>query len=1050
MDAGKLIEVLRATLDPNQREQAEKQLTEVHKIIGFSPILLQAIMSDQLDMPVRQAGVIYLKNMVTQFWQDREAEKPGDPVPFSIHEHDRAAVREHLIEAIIHAPEPVRVQLCVCISHIIKHDYPGRWPNVPEKILLYIQSDNHSTWMGALMSLYQMVKVYEYKRPDERKILDDAMAIILPVVYQRLISLMPDESEYSVLLQKQILKVFYAFIQNYLPLEVLTKEVFTQWMEAVRQIVDRPVPEQTNQIDVEDRPELAWWKVKKWAVHILARVFERYGSPGNVTKEYTQFSEWYLKSFSGGIIQVLFKVLDQYRQKIYIAPRVLQQSVNYLNQGVSHAFSWKFMKPHMQGIIQEVIFPLMCHSDEDEELWNTDPQEYIRIKYDVFEDFLSPVIAAQTLFYSAASKRKEVLQKAMGFCMQVLTQPQVDPRQKDGALHMIGAVAEVILKGNQSYLLGPRKSRPHLRKIYKDQAEMLLATHVFPEFSSEHGFLRARAAWVLKHFCELKFKNEQNLKTSLEMVRQCLCSDKELPVRVEAAVALQVLLVEQEKAKDYIQPFVKPICLELLKVIRETENDDLTSVMQRIVITFDAEVTPLAVEMMTHLAQTFAQVIEADMDSSEEKAITALGILNTMETILNVMENQKEILTQLEGIVLNVIGVILQKNIMDFYEEVLSLIYSLTSAQVSHHMWQVFGMLYEMFQKDGIDYFTDMMPALHNYITVDTPAFLSNPEHIQVIYNMCKQVMSAEIGEDAECHAAKLLEVILLQCPGQVDHVVPLFVELVLQRLTREVLTSELRTMCLQVVIAALYYNPPLLLDTLTKLQIDNITGSILEQFLKQWLHDVDCFLGLHDRKMCVLGLCSLINMAGVRPTEVTNVGPQIMPASLVLFQGLKRAYASKAQEENEDSDDDEDDDEDEVNEELASSEDEIDEEGAQYIEKLEKAANNEDDDSDGEYTDDGTEETALESYQTPLDEETCPVDEYMIFKTVLQNLQANDPNWYNSLISQLTEEQRKEVEEVFKLAEQRRAAAESRKIEERGGYVFQQTSVPSSFNFGS
>lgn len=53
-------------------------------------------------------GVIYLKNMVTQFWQDREADKPGDPVPFSIHEHDRAAVRENIIEAIIHAPEPVR------------------------------------------------------------------------------------------------------------------------------------------------------------------------------------------------------------------------------------------------------------------------------------------------------------------------------------------------------------------------------------------------------------------------------------------------------------------------------------------------------------------------------------------------------------------------------------------------------------------------------------------------------------------------------------------------------------------------------------------------------------------------------------------------------------------------------------------------------------------------------------------------------------------------------------------------------------------------------
>ena len=42
------------------------------------------------------------------------------------------------------------------------------------------------------------------------------------------------------------------------------------------------------------------------------------------------------------------------------------------------------MKPHIQPIIQEVIFPLMCHSDADEELWSSDPQEYIRIKYGAY------------------------------------------------------------------------------------------------------------------------------------------------------------------------------------------------------------------------------------------------------------------------------------------------------------------------------------------------------------------------------------------------------------------------------------------------------------------------------------------------------------------------------------------------------------------------------------------------------------------------------------------------------------------------------------------
>ena len=54
------------------------------------------------------SGVVYLKNMVNQFWQDREVENPSDPVPFNIHEQDRLAIRNNIVEAIIHAPDPIR------------------------------------------------------------------------------------------------------------------------------------------------------------------------------------------------------------------------------------------------------------------------------------------------------------------------------------------------------------------------------------------------------------------------------------------------------------------------------------------------------------------------------------------------------------------------------------------------------------------------------------------------------------------------------------------------------------------------------------------------------------------------------------------------------------------------------------------------------------------------------------------------------------------------------------------------------------------------------
>ena len=39
----------------------------------------------------------------------------------------------------------------------------------------------------------------------------------------------------------------------------------------------------------------------------------------------------------------------------------------------------------------------------------------------------------------------------------------------------------------------------------------------------------------------------------------------------------------------------------LLHIIRETENDDLTNVIQKMICEYSEEVTPIAVEMTQHL-----------------------------------------------------------------------------------------------------------------------------------------------------------------------------------------------------------------------------------------------------------------------------------------------------------------------------------------------------------------------------------------------------------------------------------------------------------------
>lgn len=61
----------------------------------------------------------------------------------------------------------------------------------------------------------------------------------------------------------------------------------------------------------------------------------------------------------------------------------------------------------------------------------------------------------------------------------------------------------------------------------------------------------------------------------------------------------------------------------------------------------------------------------------------------------------------------------------------------------------------------------------------------------------------------------------------------------------------------------------------------------------------------LHDRKMCVLGLCALIDLEQI-PQVLNQVSGQILPAFILLFNGLKRAYACHAEHENGSDDDDE------------------------------------------------------------------------------------------------------------------------------------------------
>lgn len=64
----------------------------------------------------------------------------------------------------------------------------------------------------------------------------------------------------------------------------------------------------------------------------------------------------------------------------------------------------------------------------------------------------------------------------------------------------------------------------------------------------------------------------------------------------------------------------------------------------------------------------------------------------------------------------------------------------------------------------------------------------------------------------------------------------------------------------------------------------------------------------IHDRKLCVLGLCTLISLGDAKPPVLSEVSDKIIPSLVLLFDGLKRAYESRAQEEEEEEEEENDD----------------------------------------------------------------------------------------------------------------------------------------------
>ena len=609
------------------------------------------------------------------------------------------------------------------------------------------------------------------------------------------------------------------------------------------------------------------------------------------------FSKSFIANFAPEILKGYLGQIEKWVAKTtWLSKPSLSYTINFLDECVKPKAMWKHLKPHMDTLISHVLFPILCQTDEDIELFDTDPSEYLHRKMNFYEEVTAPDVAAVNFLVSLTKSRKKQTFNVLSFVnglvgkYEVSPDEQKNPREKEGALRMIGTLASVIL-GKKSPIA--------------DQVEYFFVRHVFPEFRSPHGFLRARACDTLSKFEGLEFREPNNLLIIYRNILESM-ADSELPVRVEAALALQPL-IRHDVIRASMQQNIPQIMQQLLKLANEVDVDALANVMEDFVEEFAAELTPFAVALSEQLRDTYLRIVrelleknnkkdgeeDAFGDFLDDKSITALGVLQTIGTLILTLEATPDVLMHLETILMPVIQITLENKLYDLYTEIFEIIDSCTfsAKAISPTMWQSFILMHKAFKAGAELYLEDMLPALDNFITFGGEVLVQNLNYVDVIVSMVQDIFQDEkVGGMDRIYGCKLAESTMLNLRGHIDRHIPTYISLAMGMISsNEVKVRSYRIYLMEMIINAIYYNPILALRTLE-------SNGWTNKFFSSWFSNIEGFTRVHDKKLSIVAISALLTLgADEVPSSVQQGWPRLLQGVVRLFQTLPAAMKSRS-----------------------------------------------------------------------------------------------------------------------------------------------------------
>lgn len=674
---------LMQTLSPdiNVRKPAEKYLEKIESNEGFSTLLLQLIDCNEIDLTVRICGAIAFKNFIKRNWSQVD-----DSVVDKISQNDRNYVKKVIIDLMLKSPEQIQRQLSDSVSIIGREDFPDKWPNLLEDMVSRMNSSaiqiDFNTINGVLQTAHSLFKRYRHEfRSDE-------LWTEIKIVITKFAKPFTDLFVWTVDLAKthsnnpQNLKIIFSSL-------VLCAKIFYS-------------------LNSQDLPEFFEDNMNVWMKHFLdllsfdnkllqtdeeeAGLLEQLKSQicdniGMYAEKYNEEFVPYLGGFVESVWNLLVNTGPQPKYDLLVSNAIHFLSIVANRSQNQHLFQAENV---LDSISSKIIVPNMEFRVSDEELFEDNPEEYIRRDIEGSDIDTRRRAACDLVKSLSRYFEKEMTNVFSQYIQAMLTKYAANPLQnwksKDAAIYLVTSMA---VKGGTA------------RLGTTDTSELVNIIDFFTNFvrpdleqSTDLNVLPVLRADALKYI--MTFRNQLPLKEvvipSLPLIVRHMSANS-IVVHTYASHTLEKLLT----MRDPIQPNLPAIKVQdlnlligpmlrglfgILSIPGSTENEYAMKAIMRSFSLLQENVLEYFPEFLPKLTDKLQEVTK-----NPSKPHFNHYLFETLSLSIRIAcQKDRSFVTNFESVLFPIFDVILDKDVQEFMP----------------YVFQIISLFLEVYEKDSI------------------------------------------------------------------------------------------------------------------------------------------------------------------------------------------------------------------------------------------------------------------------------------------------------------------------------------------------------------